>query len=190
MALLATVAAVGVGALLPAVGNPPAGVGFVSRFAVAKRLDVLATLGVTALGVTAGFVVLTYVRPLLEALTNLGGGGIGGMLLLFGTASVVGTVVGGYGADRWGYWASSIPILIVLAISLLSFSLLSAIGSGSSIVILGTGAALMTWSVMGFILIPLQQYRLIRVAPEEQNQVLALNASTIYLGQGLGAELG
>ena len=42
MALLATVAAVGVGVLLPAVGNPPAGVGFVSRFAVAKRLDVLA----------------------------------------------------------------------------------------------------------------------------------------------------
>jgi predicted MFS family arabinose efflux permease len=47
-----------------------------------------------------------------------------------------------------------------------------------------------TWSVVGFALIPLQQYRLIGVAPEEENEVLSLNASAIYLGQGFGSSLG
>lgn len=45
-------------------------------------------------------------------------------------------------------------------------------------------------AVAGFALVPLQQHRLIRVAPNEHNGVLALNASAIYAGQGLGAVLG
>jgi predicted MFS family arabinose efflux permease len=135
-------------------------------------------------------VVLTYVRPLLEALTGLGGEGIGAMLILFGVASIVGTALGGYGADRWGYGRSVTPILVILTLSLLSFSLLSVAEAGSVLVVLGAGTALVVWSVVGFALIPLQQYRLIGVAPEEQNEVLSLNASAIYLGQGLGAGLG
>jgi predicted MFS family arabinose efflux permease len=42
----------------------------------------------------------------------------------------------------------------------------------------------------GFALTPLQQYRLIQSAPDQQNGILALNASAIYVGQGLGAILG
>jgi predicted MFS family arabinose efflux permease len=170
VAVLAVVAPAGVGALLPTIDNPPP-VGLLRRLVVAKRLAVIAGLLVTMLGVMAGFVVLTYVRPLLEDLTGFGGAGIGWMLLLFGVASVVGTALGGFGADRWGYRASALPILIVLAFSLLSFSLLSAGEVGSSLVVLGTGSALVVWSVVGFALIPLQQYRLIWVAPEEQDEV-------------------
>jgi predicted MFS family arabinose efflux permease len=151
---------------------------------------VLVAVSITALGVGAGFVVLTYVRPLLEKLTDFGGGGIGVMLLLFGLASVAGTALGGYAADRWSYVTNVVPILVVLVISLLSFSLLSMLEAGSLFAVLGTGAALVAWSVVGFALIPLQQYRLIGVAPEEGNEVLSLNASAIYLGQGLGAGLG
>jgi predicted MFS family arabinose efflux permease len=189
VAVLAVLAAVGVRALLPAVENPQTE-GLVRRLAVAGRPAVLVAVSITALGVGAGFVVLTYVRPLLEKLTDFGGGGIGGMLLLFGLASVAGTALGGYAADRWGYVTSMVPILVVLVISLLSFSLLSVLEAGSLFAVLGTGAALVAWSVVGFALIPLQQYRLIGVAPEEENEVLSLNASAIYLGQGLGAGLG
>ena len=189
VAVLAVLAAVGVRALLPAVENPQTE-GLVRRLAVVGRPAVLVAVSITALGVGAGFVVLTYVRPLLEKLTDFGGGGIGGMLLLFGLASVAGTALGGYAADRWGYVTSVVPILVVLVISLLSFSLLSVLEAGSLFAVLGTGAALVAWSVVGFALIPLQQYRLIGVAPEEGNEVLSLNASAIYLGQGLGAGLG
>jgi MFS transporter, DHA1 family, inner membrane transport protein len=188
--ILAAVAAAGVGTLLPAIQASPAEGGFFSRFTVARRAAVLVALSITALGVGGGFVVLTYVRPLLEALTDLGGEGIGAMLILFGVASVVGTALGGYGADRWGYGRSVMPILVILTLSLLSFSVLSAAEDGTVLVIFGAGTALVVWSVVGFSLIPLQQYRLIDVAPEEQNEVLSLNASAIYLGQGLGAGLG
>lgn len=55
----------------------------------------------------------------------------------------------------------------------------------------GTGAALVTWSVAAFAFLPLQQYRLIEVAPPEgQNTVLSMNASAIQAGQGIGAGLG
>ncbi len=189
VAVLTVVAAAAVGMLLPAVEHPLTG-SLASRLAVAGQPAVLVVASVTALGVGAGFVVLTYVRPLLEALTDFGGGGIGAMLLLFGLASVAGTVLGGYAADRWGYAASIVPILVVLVVSLLSFSLLPALEAGSLSAIVGAGAALIAWSVVGFALIPLQQYRMIEIAPEEQNEVLSLNASAIYLGQGLGAGLG
>jgi len=49
---------------------------------------------------------------------------------------------------------------------------------------------LVAWSVAGFAIIPLQQYRLVKIAADDQDAVLSLNASAIYLGQGLGSGLG
>ena len=190
VAVLSVLAALAVWALLPAVENTSLAIGLASSLTVAKRPAVLVAAGVTGLGVAAGFVVLTYVRPLLESLTSFGGSGIGWMLLLFGLASVTGTALGGFAADRFGYRRSAPSILVVLTASLLSFSLIPASQAGSLLAVLGAGTALVTWSVVGFALIPLQQYRLIGVAPEDQNEVLSLNASAIYLGQGFGSGLG
>ena len=190
VAILSVLAALAVWALLPAVENTSLATGLASSLAVAKRPAVLVAAGVTGLGVAAGFVVLTYVRPLLESLTSFSGSGIGWMLLLFGLASVTGTALGGFAADRFGYRRSAPSILVVLTASLLSFSLIPASQAGSLLAVLGAGTALVTWSVVGFALIPLQQYRLIGVAPEDQNEVLSLNASAIYLGQGFGSGLG
>ena len=190
VAVLSVLAALAVWALLPAVENTSLAISLASSLAVAKRPAVLVAAGVTGLGVAAGFVVLTYVRPLLESLTSFGGSGIGWMLLLFGLASVTGTALGGFVADRFGYRRSAPSILVLLTASLLSFSLIPASQAGSLLAVLGAGTALVTWSVVGFALIPLQQYRLIGVAPEDQNEVLSLNASAIYLGQGFGSGLG
>ncbi len=187
--VLAAVAAVAVAAILPNVKKPPVA-GLRSMFALAGRAAILAVLGITALGVAAGFVVLTYIRPLLEGLTGFGGGGIGVLLLVFGLASIAGNSLGGYWADRRGYRGSMGAILVVLALSLLSFSLLTVAAAGSGTAILGAAAALVAWSVAGFAIIPLQQYRLIRTVPESRNTVLSLNASAIYLGQGVGSALG
>ncbi len=133
---------------------------------------------------------LTYIRPLLEGLTGFGGGGIGALLLVFGLASIAGNYLGGYWADRRGYRGSVGAILVVLALSLLSFSLLTVADAGSGTAVLGAAVALVTWSVAGFAIIPLQQYRLIQTVPESRNTVLSLNASAIYLGQGVGSALG
>lgn len=190
VAALATAAALGVRALLPAV-EATAGGGFLSNLMVVKRATVVAGLGLTLLALMASFVVLTYVRPVLEKLTDFDTQGIGLMLALFGLASIPGALLGGYVADRWGYRASMIAMLSVLTVSLFSFTLLTMAQSGSSWAILGTGTALVTWSVATFAFLPLQQYRLIEVAPPEgQSTVLSLNASAIQAGQGLGAGLG
>jgi predicted MFS family arabinose efflux permease len=188
---LAVFAAIAVGTLLPRIkGAPKATGGLASRLAVAGRPAVLATLLVTVLAMVSGFTVLTYVRPLLEGLTGFGGEGIGSMLLLFGLAAIAGSVLGGYSADHWGYRATVFPVLLVQAFALLSFSLLSVAEAGSAFVIIGAAAALSAWGVVSFALIPLQQYRLIGVAPDEQNGVLSLNSSAVYAGQGLGAGFG
>jgi len=189
-AALAVLAAAGVRLLLPSVANAAPAGGFASRLAVAGRPAVLVTLMVTMLAMVAGFTVLTYVRPLLEGLTGLGGEGIGLMLFVFGLAGVAGSILGGYGVDRWGYRATALPMLVVLGLSLLSFSLLPAISAGSVPMIAGVGTALIAWGIVVFAIIPLQQHHLIGVAPDQPSGVLSLNSSAVYVGQGLGAGLG
>jgi MFS transporter, DHA1 family, inner membrane transport protein len=181
-AILAMLASIAVRALLPKVKSAPSIGGLRSRLAVAGRPLVLVTLVVTFLAMVSGFTVLTYVRPLLEGLTGFGGKGISSMLLLFGLAAVLGSVLRGYGADRWGYQANIIPILILQALVLLLFSVLSVLGAASAVTILVAAAAVATWGVVGFALVPLQQYRLIAVAPDEQDGVLSLNSSAVYAG--------
>ncbi len=189
-AALAIAAAAGVRLLLPVVANTAPAGGLASRLAVAGRPAVLVTLLVTVLSMAAGFTVITYVRPLLEGLTGFGGEGIGLMLFVFGLAGVGGSILGGYGADRWGYRATAIPMIAILGLSLLSFSVLSVAEAGSAFVIAGAGTALVAWGAVVFAIIPLQQHHLIRVAPDEQSGVLSLNSSAVHVGQGLGAGLG
>ena len=186
--VLGAVAVLGITALLPVVENPPP-VGLRERVRAAEQPVVVVTLSLTAIGLGAGFVVFTYVGPLLGELTGFGGRGISVMLLVFGVAAVVGNALGGYGADRWGYGRSVAGIFVVLTLSLLAFSLLAPL-AGTLLAVVGAGTALVVWSVAGWALTPFQQYRLIELAPRTQNIVLSLNASAIYLGQGIGAGIG
>ncbi len=62
--------------------------------------------------------------------------------------------------------------------------------AGTSLAVVGAGVALVAWSVAGWAITPFQQYRLIELSPRQGNIVLSLNASAIYLGQGIGAGLG
>jgi len=189
VAALAAVAALGARALLPDVGASADGT-FLSHLSIVRRGAVVGVLGLTVLALMASFVVLTYVRPLLESLTGFGTEGIGLMLAIFGLASIPGTLLGGYAADRWGYRVSMTVMLAVLSASLLSFSLIFAVEAGSILVILATVVTLVAWSIATFAQFPLQQYRLIGVAPQEQSTVLSLNASAIQAGQGMGAGFG
>src|SRR5215217_1133888 len=57
----------------------------------------------------------------------------------------------------------------------------------------GIGLMLLSFGLGGvvvFAILPLQQHRLIDIAPDEQNVVISLNSSAVYAGQGLGASLG
>ena len=187
VAALGVVAMLGVRAL-PSVEAPPV-VGFRERVDAMRQPAVLAALGLTTLGLMGGFVVFTYVSPLLTEITGFGGAGVSGLLFLFGIAALLGNWLGGYGADHIGYARLMAAILALLSLSLLGFSLLVA-SSGTALAVPGTLAALALWGVAGFALNPLQQYRVSQLAPSTRNVALSLNASAIYLGQGIGAGLG
>ncbi len=186
--VLGAVAALGVRFLLPDVERPPV-VSLRERVDTLRRPAVVAALVFTFVAMMGGFVVFTYVSPLLAQITGFGGAGVSGMLLLFGAAAMVGNSLGGYGADHVRYGRLMAAILVTLALSLLAFSLLVRI-SGSGAAILGVSAALVGWGVAGFALNPLQQYRVVQLAACTRNVALSLNASAIYLGQGAGAFLG
>jgi MFS transporter, DHA1 family, inner membrane transport protein len=187
VAALGFVAMLGIRAL-PAVEAPPV-VGLRERVEALRQPAVLAALGLTTLGLMGGFVVFTYVSPLLAEITGYGGAGVSGLLFLFGVAALLGNWLGGYGADHVGYARLMAAILVLLSLSLLGFSLLVA-SSGTALAVPGTLAALTLWGIAGFALNPLQQYRVAGLAPRTRNVALSLNASAIYLGQGAGAGLG
>ncbi len=110
VALSGVLAAAGVRVLLPTVATPPAA-GLRTRLALLRQGAVVGALAVTMLVTTGQFAVYTYLASLLEEVTGLGEGGVSAMLLLFGAASVVGSVLGGWGTDRWGggapWWPAS-----------------------------------------------------------------------------------
>ncbi len=188
VAALGVVAVLGVRALLPDVEAPPV-VGLKERVDALGQPAVLAALGLTTLGLMGGFVVFTYVSPLLAEITGFGGAGVSGLLFLFGVAALLGNWLGGYGADHIGYSRLMAAILVLLSLSLSGFSLLVA-SSETALALPGTVATLVLWGVAGFALNPLQQYRVSQLAPSTRNVALSLNASAIYLGQGIGAGLG
>lgn len=186
--VLGAAAVLGVRALLPDVANPPP-VGLRDRIEVLRQPAVLVALLLTTLALMGGFVVFTYISPLLTEVTGFGGGGVSLLLLLFGLAAVVGNNLGGYGADHAGYRRVAAAFLAVLSLALLAFSFLVA-GAGTGAALVGLFPALAAWGAAGFAFNPLQQYRVIQLAPAAANVALSLNASAIYLGQGLGAGLG
>jgi MFS transporter, DHA1 family, inner membrane transport protein len=145
--VLGTVGVLGIGGFLPAVENPPP-VSLRERLGAVGQPAVFATLSLTAIGLGCGFVVFTYIGPLLGDLTGFGGRGVSAMLLLFGVAAIAGNLLGGYDADRWGYGRSLAVIFAALTLSLLAFSLLSPV-AGSPLATVGTRIALVAWSVTG-----------------------------------------
>ncbi len=187
VAALGAVAMAGV-RFLPEVEGPPA-VSLRERLDALKQPAVVAALALTALGIMGGFVVFTYVSPLLAEITGFGGAGVSGLLFFFGVAAMVGNALGGYGADHTGYVRLMAAVLIPLGLSLLGFSLLVRL-AGTAAAFPATLAVLAVWGVAGFALNPLQQYRVSQLAPRTRNIALSLNASAIYLGQGAGAGLG
>ncbi|QBD79780.1 MFS transporter [Ktedonosporobacter rubrisoli] len=127
------------------------------------------------------FLVYTYIAPLLQQ--NLHILDISGLLVAYGLGAVGGTLSGGRLADRFGAQRPIITLLIVLSIveAILVFTTTSLLSTLVTLFIFGLLTSL--------IFIP-QQHRLLSVAPEHANVILALNNSTFYLGIAAGAAIG
>jgi MFS transporter, DHA1 family, inner membrane transport protein len=182
VAVLATLAAVGILLFFPEVASP-APISLGARLALLQNRQIVITLGLSILCLMGGFTVYTYLAAILQHITHLTGTGISSMLFVYGLASVVGNVLGGYGADRWGAVRTIVISLVTLGTALLALSL-----TASSV--LGTAVTLLVWGIAAWMFIAPQQHRLLAMAPESPSVILSLNSSAVYLGIGSGAAAG
>lgn len=160
--------------------------------AVIARPAVAGTLAVTALAFVAVFCTNAYIGPILTRAAGLDGGGIALMQVLLGVGGVLGVPLGGILADRRPTPGVVMAMLgaILLAQPVYSIFMLVPGWSATSASIVLIGIAMILASAALFALGPIQQDRLIACAPEERDIVLSLNASALFLGQGIGAAAG
>lgn len=195
-ATFATAAAVAGVATAAVAAVTPALAGAASRglrgIGVAARPGVSALLTVTTLAFVAVFCINAFVGPVLTRATGLGGAGIGALQVALGVGGVIGVPIGGWLADRGHSAGAAVGILVVIAAAQAVFTLVLGVPgwAGTAAAIAACGGALALASGALFALGPIQQERLLTVAGDERDIVLSLNASALFLGQGLGAALG
>ncbi|WP_198951305.1 MFS transporter [Pigmentiphaga sp. NML080357] len=185
VAALSALAGAGVFLIMPPMpGQPRAPLR--ARLAVLRRPAVAWVLPLTLIGMTACYIVYAYSVPALQAL-GVADERMGLMLLCYGIGAVLGNLLAGYGADRWGPARMSVAAYVVMAATFGLMSWLAAAGGGPGFVV---GLLVLAWGFSSWGQTPPQQLRLTNAAPQEAPLVMALNASCIYFGIGLGTALG
>ena len=104
-------------------------------------------------------------------------------MFALGIASLIGSKLGGFGTDRWGFSRTLVGGMILHSIFLLLISLFA----HSAALIL---PLLMLWSLSAWSSGPTQQYHLITLAPGATSMMLSLNSSVLQLAMAAGAGIG
>lgn len=152
-----------------------------TRLAPVRELRLLLALCPTLLSSLGFYLVYTYIAPFLEQ--NMHINDISWLLIASGAGFVVGNWIGGSMVDRFGSACPLVVSLLLLTIMLAIFSwMTSELFTGLPALFLWGGAA-------SSIFTP-QQHRLLSLAPEHTNVILALNNAALYLGTAGGAVLG
>lgn len=150
---------------------------------ILRNGPIILLLLITALTTSALFVIFTYLGPLLQTLLDAGPRTIGTFFALFGVAGFIGNVLATRVVTRLGAFATSFIFILSMFVGALVWSLgvgvLAAMAVG--IVLQGFGFAAAN---------SMQQARLVATAPELSSATVALNTSSIYVGQALGSALG
>ncbi|MES2938612.1 MAG: MFS transporter [Pseudomonadota bacterium] len=112
------------------------------------------------------------------------GFGMAQMLLVsFGIGGIAGSFLGGRVADAWGA-RRALPACLVVAVA--NLACMSAFPQLPGVQLAGY----MVMACCGWALFPLQQSRLLAMAPQHRTLVLSLNNSAANLGTALGSALG
>lgn len=188
VAVLSLIAFAGLALTLKSL-RPTAAVNLIERFAIARRPDVLGTLAVTVLMMGGAYTLYAYLAPFLLETSQLGGGTVAFVLLLFGVGSTAGNFLSGRTTDRIGprrvlTTALTVLIGVFAALSFVSTLLPSEIARWIIVPLIAL------WGFFAYAFLPAQQARMASLEPKLAPITLSLNASAIYLGASLGAALG
>jgi predicted MFS family arabinose efflux permease len=137
----------------------------------------------TLLMFTAIFFVFTYIGPVLQELGGLNANELSVVLALFGCGGVVGTLMGGWAADRLGVLQTLALQLSIVALMMVLLPLTR----GHPVLLT---LAMVIWSINSFGSMTPQQSRLISLAPAQAPMLMSLNSSMLYVGAALGAATG
>ncbi len=147
--------------------------------------------GFTTSFLMAGYVVNTFLAPLLSQNLGWGRDGLTLALGVCGIGAVLGNIMGGALSDRIGPARTLTFLCLAQLVVLPGFSLLPLAG-GDAGALAGTLAMglLVLWSVFGWSFMAAQQARLVTLAPEATPVMLALNAAGVYVGAAIGSAFG
>ncbi|WP_025716965.1 MFS transporter [Paenibacillus sp. 1-18] len=162
-------------------GDQP--VPLLQQFALLKKPEVALGLAITFFWLGGYSLVYTYISPYLLNVSGVGEDMLSSVLLAFGIASLIGSKIGGYSADRKGVSFTLFGGMMLHVISLL---LLPFAAHSLSAVF----ALLILWSFAAWTTGPTQQYNLVTLVPESSGVMLSLNQSTMQLAMAAGAGIG
>ncbi len=163
--------------------GPPLSLG--SFAGLMRNTRILLLLAITILFLGGQFMVFVYLGPVLTQLTGASHGTIGLIFALYGVMGLAGNIVASRIIGRLGGWKTSV---IFLTCNVIGLSVWSAGASASALTLMAAG---MIFLGLGFSASnSIQQARLVQAGPELASASVALNTSSVYIGQAIGSALG
>ncbi|MEC0245553.1 MFS transporter [Paenibacillus chitinolyticus] len=153
------------------------------QMALLKQPRILLALSVSFFWLGGYSIAYTYISPYLLTITGMNEKMLSAALLAFGIASLAGSKIGGYSADKWGVYRTLMSGMTLHVITLLLLTL----AAHSPVVVF---AVLILWSFAAWSSGPTQQYNLVTMAPESSGIMLSLNNSVMQLSMAAGAGVG
>ncbi|MEY9093822.1 MFS transporter [Paenibacillus sp. RC84] len=153
------------------------------QIALLKQPRILLALSVSFFWLGGYSIAYTYISPYLLTITGMNEKMLSAALLAFGIASLAGSKIGGYSADKWGVYRTLMSGMTLHVITLLLLTL----AAHSPVVVF---AVLILWSFAAWSSGPTQQYNLVTMAPESSGIMLSLNNSVMQLSMAAGAGIG
>ncbi|MCM3022342.1 MFS transporter [Heyndrickxia ginsengihumi] len=153
------------------------------QLALLKNPKVAIALSVTFFVFIGYSVVNTYTTPFLTTAMSMGETEVSTILFAIGIASLFGSKIGGFMADRIGTNRTLVISMIAhaLALALLSIAVKS---------VFVAIALLMLWAIAAWAFAPTQNFNLLSISPEASGIMLSLNATFVQLGFAAGAGIG
>lgn len=159
------------------------------RLTAIGRPGIFASLLVTFLYMTGGFMVISYLAPLAIEGAGLAVAVMPGMLLAFGIGAICGNAISGRLSDRIG--PSRVAALALASSSLMCLAIALDVEflphtiAGPLLI-----ALMVPWGIVGWTFPPAQASRIVGQAPDVTHLTLSLNVSALYFGIGLGTFIG
>jgi len=151
--------------------------------AVGRNRLILLLLAITALQTAGPFIIFTYLGPLVKALAGGRTTEIASFFAAFGVTGFIGNLIATRLVVLLGPYRVSLLFQGSMLLGLVAWSL----GAGV-LAVMGLGVGL--WGLGFAALNSMQQARLVGADPKLASASVALNTSSIYVGQAIGSGLG